>query len=621
MRFINSTYVALAISLATQSVVALPGIFPGKVLQSRDELLPEYDYVVVGGGMAGLVVAGRITEKSQKTVLVIEAGPLVDGPAEYATLLQPGQWTAAFQYLWFGINSEPNKGLNNRTDAVLNGKVVGGGSAVNGLNYNKDSAGQYDLWATLTGSSKWGWDKFLPYLKKPEDFHPPTPEYKEELGATYDLSEKGQGGPIDTTYPPFRYPQTQAYFEALGAMGVPKTNGSIGRFWIPTALNPTDMTRSYSKIGYHEPASSRPNYHLLPGNQVTKILFDSNKRVTGVQYASGPGETTYTVKAKKEVVLSAGAVFSPKILLQSGIGEKKKLQSLNIPVVADIPGVGWNFQDHTRFDFKFSFTFNRTNDPLELQRNQTYYNEMQALYLNNQTGPLTLTVGNAGCALDLKSFTNTSTYTSILASALATNPIAALPSNIPATVKAGYIKQRIALLASIKASKIPVASFLSFLDFTPAVVLTKPLSRGFVTVNSASPWDFPIVDYRTHSDPFDMAVVTNGIRYARRILQTPPVVPYNPQEIFPGAEVTDDSSLAEAVRSTALATFGHPFGTCKMGKLQEGAVVDAELKVYGVKGLRVIDASIIPVATGPGPMASVYGIGERGAAFILGEDL
>src|SRR5690606_34140932 len=161
--------------------------------------------------------------------------------------------------------------------------------------------------------------------------------------------------------------------------------------------------------------------------------------------------------------------YSPKILLQSGIGEKKKLQSLDIPVVADVPGVGWNFQDHTRFDFKFNFTFNRTDDPLELQRNVTYYNEMQDHYLNNKTGPLTLTVGNAACGLDLKSFTTTSSFHKILNDALSANPIASLPTDAPATVKAGYTVARLKELAYLKASKIPAASFLSCLDFTPAV--------------------------------------------------------------------------------------------------------------------------------------------------------
>jgi choline dehydrogenase-like flavoprotein len=402
-------------------------------------------------------------------------------------------------------------------------------------------------------------------------------------------------------------------------MGIPKTNGSIGRFWLPTALDPKDMTRSYSKIGYHEPAASRPNYHLLPGNTVTKILFNSNKEVTGVQYATGPGETSYTAKAKEEVVLSAGGIYSPKILLQSGIGERKKLENLNIPVVADVPGVGWNFQDHTRFDFKFNFTFNRTDNPLELQRNQTYYQEMQELYLNNRTGPLTLTVGNAACGLDLKRFTTTSSFNKIITDALTANPIASLPADAPATVKAGYAVARLTELAYLKESKIPAASFLSFLDFTPAVVLTKPLSRGYVTINSASPWDPPVVNYRTHTDPYDMAVVTAGIKYARQIFKTAPVLPYNPVETFPGPEVTSEAALADAVRATALASFGHPMGSCKMGRFAEGAVVDAKLNVFGVKGLRVIDASIFPIATGAGPMASVYGVAERGAAFILGE--
>lgn len=149
----------------------------------------------------------------------------------------------------------------------------------------------------------------------------------------------------------------EAYFEALGAMGIPKTNGSIGRFWLPTALNPERMTRSYAKNEYHDTAVPRPNYHLLHSNTVTKILFRAGKRATGVQYAAGPDASVFSVSAKKEVILSAGGIFSPTILLQSGIGEKKKLQDLNIPVVADVPGVGWNFQDHTRFDFKFNCKF------------------------------------------------------------------------------------------------------------------------------------------------------------------------------------------------------------------------------------------------------------------------
>lgn len=244
---------------------------------------------------------------------------------------------------------------------------------------------------------------------------------------------------------------------------------------------------------------------------------------------------------------------------------------------------------------------------------------MLELYNNEQTGPLTLTVGNAACQLDLKTFTSTSKFNQILTSAYTANPTANLPAEAPPSVKVGYIKSRLAQLNYIKTSKIPAASFLSFLDFTPAIVLTKPLSRGFVSINSASPWDSPVVSYRTHSDPYDMSVVLAGIRYARRIFQTAPVLPYNPVETFPGPSEDSDAGLEAAVRSTALASFGHPFGTCSMGKFHEGAVVDSKLRVFGVKGLRVIDASIIPIATGAGPMASVYGVAERGAGFILGE--
>lgn len=253
-------------------------------------------------------------------------------------------------------------------------------------------------------------------------------------------------------------------------------------------------------------------------------------------------------------------------------------------------------------------------DPDELQRNATYNQEMFELYLTQKTGPYTVVVGNTVGNVPL-SFT--SKKASILAAALASNPVANLPTDTPLTVKAGYIAQRAAILAAIAQGKVASHSQLAFIQGSPSISFVKPLSRGLVRAASADPFAFPIVDYRTLSDPYDLAVLVEALKFSREAMNTPAMQQYNPVEIWPGPSVQTDAQIEDAIRDRLLPSFAHPVGTCSMLKKELGGVVDTRLRVYGVQGLRVVDASIIPVVVGSSTMSTVYAIGEKAASMIL----
>lgn len=407
------------------------------------------------------------------------------------------------------------------------------------------------------------------------------------------------------------------------AAGIPEpldgANGDkVGTFWVPNSVKPVEWIRSYAKNSYHDNIKTRPNYHLLTETTVTKVNFDSKKNAIGVSYAKNANVAASSVKAKKEVIVSAGGVMSAKVLQLSGIGDKRLLQSLNVPVVEDLPGVGLNFQDHgsARMTFRCKCTNCGTTKNFLLIALVEFgvppidQTNAELLYRTNRTGPWTVSVGNH---LSYYSFPMLSPdkYLTQIAAARAADDTPYFPSDIHPDFLAGYKVQKKILLDSFSTNSSGVTE-----NVRTLLSVQRPFSRGIVRITSANPFERPTVEWRTLSHPFDVTVLTEAARQMRRTFAHEAFRPYNQGEVQPGVNVQTDAQLETYFRANAQPTYYHCSSSCTMGKREHGGVVDSKLRVYGVKRLRVIDSSIIPLTPGSHLSNNVYAVAEKGAALV-----
>ncbi|KAI5804517.1 hypothetical protein EDC01DRAFT_760865 [Geopyxis carbonaria] len=603
------------VSLILGSALAV-NAFPGTILSRDAAVRAEYDYVVVGGGTSGLVVANRLTEDPDVSVLVIDAGQILEGDAENEILVPRavGNFTEA-THTW-GFQGVPNAGLNNRTTQLWMSKLVGGGSAINGMFFDRGSQSDYNQWAEYTGDDGWGWETLLKYFKKAETFTPPPENVRKEFGIEWDPAAHGTDGPVHSTYPPWIWPTFKPVMRAMSAMGIPMPRdggmNAIGAFFVPNSLDPKDNTRSYAKTAYHEVAAKRENYELVTGQVVTKILFNKHKKAIGVTYAPSAGSVPTKVSAKAEVILAAGAVMSAQLLQLSGIGDPRLLHKFGIPVISKLPGVGENFQDHAGVTLGYNLTLAKDRDPAKLINNATYRDEMIDLYWKNRTGPYTVAQGNWASFLPLPMITPD--YASLLAAAAAQSPGAHLRPNTDPSVRRGYEAQKKILLRDFATNASAVDE-----QILSEASVQKPLSRGYVEITTTDPFVLPNLDWRTLSNPFDLAVLDAGVRFVRRVMAHPEAAVLQPHEYDPGPDATSPAQIEAYIRGAMTPTFLHASGTCAMGKREWGAVVDTKLRVYGVRGLRVVDASVIPLIPATHISNTVYAVAERAADLIKGK--
>jgi choline dehydrogenase-like flavoprotein len=372
-----------------------------------------YDYVVVGGGISGLVVANRLTEDrrsksiteacfrgstdtSAATVLVIERGYFDDKPEAivpwYANQLDTS--------VMIRPQSAPHPELNNTTSPVAVAAVVGGGSVVNGMGYARGSKADYDAWEEL-GNPGWGWDGLLPYFRKSTTLTPPSPETVSRLNITWDPSVYGNG-PLHTHITDFQYPDIAAFWAAFrhqpGIEVLPADAGfAQGAFWAPSTIDARTMTRATARSAYYDPVNAtRTNLHLVTGQTATEILFHHGKplRAKGIRIVSRSDSKVRTVYAKKEVILAAGAIQTPQLLQASGIGPAAVLKAAGVKVKRDLASVGANLQDHPTTLFVFSLSNQTFPNPDTITTNATYNATVWAEYLANKTGPISIANGN-----------------------------------------------------------------------------------------------------------------------------------------------------------------------------------------------------------------------------------
>ncbi|MEH2252219.1 GMC family oxidoreductase [Nostoc sp.] len=503
--------------------------------------MTQYDYIVIGAGSAGCVVANRITEDSKTTVLLLEAGnpdtkPEIQIPLKCTSL--PGT-----EVDW-GYFSEPEPYLNNRKIFCPRGKVLGGSSSINFLNYIRGNHHDYDHWQKL-GNPGWSYQDVLPYFKKSENQQRGASEYHSIDGA---LSVTDLISPAVIS---------QRFVDASVALGYdynPDFNGmqqeGAGLF----QLTVKDGKRHSAAAAFLLPIIKRPNLTTMTGALVTRLLFEGTRTV-GVEYLHEG--TLHQARVNSEVILSAGAFDSPKLLLLSGIGDAEYLQSLGITVVADLPGVGQNLQDHVLV----SVSSEATQD-LHTAITSNGAGEA-ALFLHSE--------GNLDTAPDLEM-----------------------------------------ILSLILSS--PPGDRNSSLGFSGKVILTHPENIGSVSLRALDPKDAPIIRLNYLQSQSDLKKLVAGIKLIRQLFQTRAFDEFRGEEIAPGADVTSDEALEAYIRETCNTVY-HPVGTCKMGT-DPMAVVDPELRVHGVEGLRVVDASIMPTLITGHTNAPTIMIGEKAADLI-----
>ncbi|KAK6224459.1 GMC oxidoreductase [Colletotrichum tabaci] len=581
-----------------------------------------YDYIIVGGGTAGLTVAARLTEDPQVTVLVLEAGA---DRSEDLNVLAPGLFPAMYgnpDYDW-DYKTVPQAAANNKVVAHIRGKQLGGSSAMNFMFWTHPSRRDVDNWGAL-GNAGWSWDALAPYLRKSEAFLAPSAQQTSDLRLGYvDPSAHGTSGPIANGFPKLYSPFLQAWPRTmeklgLGVKGDPRDGEALGGY--VNLLNIADATRSYAANAYLGPARQRTNLKVVTGAHVTRILLKKSKngvRATGVSWTQETGKHEAT--ASKEVVLAAGSVASPQLLEVSGVGGRKLLKQHGVDVLVDNPNVGENLQDHVYVPLGFAVKPGLPTN--EDYANATYFQEQLSLYLQNKTGRLS-SAGASSALLSLKQIASTLDFAS-----------PSLKSNVPGLadqyrlilrdLKSEAVAQELTIEGGISpqfssdTTKLFSAgspgNFLSILG-----VLEHPLSRGSVHIQSADAAVHPQIDPRYLSNPLDVQLLKAIALHLQTVARTAPLrdlLQGGGSVYQPGYRALTADNVESWVRDAVQSEY-HPCGTCAMLPKSAGGVVDERLRVYGVEGLRVVDASVFPLIPRANIQSLVYAVAERAADFI-----
>ncbi|CAG9952488.1 unnamed protein product [Clonostachys rosea f. rosea IK726] len=587
--------------------------------RNLDSIKSSYDYIIVGGGTSGLVVANRLTEDSDKTVLVVEYGDF----ANTINVTVPYFTTQDQTPRLYKMTSVPQAHLNNRITNLRIGNVVGGSSTVNGMAWDRGSSIDYDSWEEL-GNSNWGWKTLIQYFRKSSQFGPPAQEYVDRYGYEWSAGSYGDG-PIHAGYPAWQWPAAELMAKAwTDDLGTPAlTDGADGRnvgsAWLPMSSDGKEAVRSCAETAYYAPVSHRKNLDLLIRHYGSRIRFHDGV-VAGLEIVNRDDAKKSKFISSSQVILAAGTVNTPRILQLSGVGPKQLLDTLNIDVVVDAPGVGANFQDHPSFFVVYEFKNNTAINP-DSMNDPDFYDAAWDEYTSNKTGPFSHAWGNRVVFQSVKDLDPE--FHSIADSLDDQDPLSFLPSlysDNPPLLR-GFLRQRLTLQSQFRNPEAGVFEYAFGGGVNVVVALQKPLSRGTIFINStnADPSIPPLIDFNTISNPVDLLLAKRALAKARAFMSAESVALLEPVEVSPGPDIQSDADVESVMRESLMnPSLDHPVGTAAMMPRDLGGVVDMRLRVYGVEGLSVVDASVMPLLPAAHTQATVYAVAEYAADILRG---
>ena len=530
-----------------------------------------FDYVIVGAGSAGSLLASRLAQNSSLRICLLEAGPkdtnpFIHIPAGFIKLIFNPNIT-------WGFNTEPGAHINNRSVPVLQGKVVGGSSSINGMIYVRGQSQDYDTWGDA-GIKGWSYHDVLPYFKRTE-----------ALVTDGDHKYRGQTGKMPVTHLTWKNNLVSAFIEAAQQANIPRNDGYNGATQEGVGVYQSNIGRGFRKgtaQAFLKEALKKGTINLRTKAVATELIFDE-RGVSGVKYTTDQGNTHQSVYASKQVILCCGAINTPRLMQVSGIGDAEHLDSISVPLKLHLPGVGQNLRDHYTARFTSKVSGSQTINDIVNSKPKLLWEGMK--WLSGTPSILGMGV--------------------VLAGAFCKSEPHLDRPDLVITFTPGSFKE----------------GFLGVLDNIPGMTTgvwpLRPFSSGYVKAKSRNVFEAPAIQPNYLADPRDRELLLKGQKIVRDILGKPAINQYIDQELMPGSLIKSDEELDEYGRIQGLGGY-HYCGTCRMGMANDKlAVVDSTLNVHGISGLRIVDASVMPNIVSGNTNAATMMIAERGAEFVL----